>query len=179
LVKKKANLRKRHVQNEMLKVREQYEAIFDEIEGNVDLDVRILWPSSDHPLGPPVFVSKRAAATIEQQRRLRQAERDTNNTNTLKGNNQLITKGSIMKFVPTEPVKDKKEAVKDEKNLSAATDNISSEVFASVLTTSEKDVLEKVDFGSMSKSELIGVRENLSLEVLWIQQAIQSRIQVF
>jgi hypothetical protein len=26
---------------------------------------------------------------------------------------------------------------------------------------------------------LIGVRENLSLEVLWIQQAIQSRIQVF
>lgn len=47
------------------------------------------------------------------------------------------------------------------------------------------DDFEKISFleldnlKRLSKSDLISVRENVSLEMLWIQQAIQSRIQVF
>ena len=32
---------------------------------------------------------------------------------------------------------------------------------------------------SMEKNDLLSVRESVSLELLWIQQAIQSRVQVF
>lgn len=46
------------------------------------------------------------------------------------------------------------------------------------------DDFEKISFleldnlKRLSKSDLISVRENVSLEMLWIKQAIQSRIQV-
>lgn len=47
------------------------------------------------------------------------------------------------------------------------------------------DDIEKINYleldnlKKMSKNDLINVRESVSLEMLWIQQAIQSRIQVF
>ncbi len=46
------------------------------------------------------------------------------------------------------------------------------------------DDIEKINYleldnlKRMSKTDLISVRESVSLEMLWIQQAIQSRIQV-
>ena len=45
----------------------------------------------------------------------------------------------------------------------------------------ENEDLKYLDIGNLKnipKSELINVRESISLELLWIQQAIQSRIQV-
>lgn len=46
------------------------------------------------------------------------------------------------------------------------------------LNAEQMDYLSVDNLKKLSKSELLSVRENVSLEMLWIQQAIQSRMQV-
>jgi hypothetical protein len=161
----------------MLKVRELYENVFNEIEGS-DSDVRVVWPNDDLiPLAYPKFLTKK-----EYERHRIEKPSEKSILKSMK-NNQLITKGSIMKFVPEEkdPVLHsdvKNDTQSDEKANSDCLNQIKS-VFSSNSDDKAKlDVLEQLDFRSMVKTDLINIRENLSLEVLWIQQAIQSRIQV-
>lgn len=46
------------------------------------------------------------------------------------------------------------------------------------LNIEQVNYLSTENLKNLSKTELLSVRENVSLEMLWIQQAIQSRLQV-
>ena len=46
------------------------------------------------------------------------------------------------------------------------------------LNTEQIKYLDIENLKKMSKTELVNLRESVSLEMLWIQQAIQSRLQV-
>ena len=46
------------------------------------------------------------------------------------------------------------------------------------LNIEQVNYLSTENLRTLSKQELLNVRENVSLEMLWIQQAIQSRLQV-
>lgn len=111
----------------MIKVRNDYETIFNEIEGE-DSDLRIVWPIENPTICYPKFMSKKDYL-------LKQS---------------VLTKGSVMKFVPNG-------SNSDNENLNH---------------------LELENLKRLSKTDLISLRESVSLEMLWIQQAIQSRIQV-
>jgi hypothetical protein len=166
----------------MLKVRELYENVFHEIEGE-DSDVRVAWPNDTHSLAQPLAYPRFLTRKEFEQRHMTEKPGEKSILKSMK-NNQLITKSSIMKFVPGEESGGhtlKTEQV-TEPNLKTDPNNLSQ--IKSIFTASSSDdrekldALEQVDFQSMAKTDLINIRENLSLEVLWIQQAIQSRIQV-
>lgn len=125
-----AQLRRVHVQNEMRRVRSEYERIFREIEGDEQSsDLNIVWPREE--MCYPKFVSK---------------------TSIKPSGSQLITKSEVIKFVMPEETKQKN---------------------ADVLSN-----LDNIDMKKLSRSELANMKANLALEVFWIQQAIDSRIQV-
>jgi hypothetical protein len=176
-----------HVKSELLKVRELYEQIFDEIEGERDdADLRVYWPKQDS-ICYPKFV------TIKEFHRLKQQNlKETENTSkiedeeklilkSLKTNNQVITKSSVMKFVPEREDQNDQESLK-QTGLNES-DVLNTTKMNSLLSLNYEDIektsaLDLNTLKRMPKTDLISVRENLSLEVLWIQQAIQSRIQV-
>ena len=183
-------MRKIHVRNEMLKLRDVYEKIFDEIEGP-DSEVCIVWPSeqTSAALGHPKFQSKKQFNRMNEERTKTLAN-DSNLPKSIKTKQQLITKGSIMKFVPEQKAIEN-ETIRNEASGSGSSSistiqekaKVNSEqnkLFNSFLSDDLERLnsLEQRNLKMMSKNDLISVRENLSLEVLWIQQAIQSRVQV-
>ena len=149
----KSLFRRNYVQNEMLKVRSDYESIFNEIEGQ-DSNEYISWPTHGdenlNSLAYPKFISKKSKEnkSNEQNKLVKLNEEKNKSTNT-------FTKSSI-------------EFQKGGNNLTDID-----------LNTEQIKYLDIENLKKMSKTELINLRESVSLEMLWIQQAIQSRLQVF
>jgi hypothetical protein len=150
-----SNCRKLHVRNEMLKLREYYEQIFEEIEGP-DSDVQIKWAKDAHVLTYPKFISKKRSNSKKKK--------DEENRNE-----------SLVKYLPQNTIQtgaQRKEINRMEK-LDINHDSLHQE-----LDNEQLNYLELSNLKQLSKTELINVRESISLEMLWIHQAIQSRVQV-
>lgn len=164
----------------MLKVRNDYEKLFFEIEGP-DSEAVIEWPKpSSTLLCYPRFVSKKRSGNHQK-------------TSGNEPNNGIAE----LKKVTNSPTKENTKPARIEKHFSPPPCTISNEiaVFGGRTTkrfeNSEKAKFEcdlddeKIKFlqldnlKSMEKNDLLSVRESVSLELLWIQQAIQSRVQVY
>lgn len=92
----------------------------------------------------------------------------------------LLSKGSVMKFVPnnsSSKIDPSFELSNQTSQIAKTNDQMEHLNFAD-LDEEKLKYLELDNLKKMSKSDLISVRESISLEMLWIQQAIQSRIQV-
>ena len=126
----------------MLKVRECYEEIFKDIEGDQS-DVYVQWPVNNqmNALAYPKFVSK-----LKQKKELVKFDNTTNAENFIKKSIEFQKGGDNLSDID--------------------------------LNTEQIKFLDLDNLKQMSKSDLINLRESISLEMLWIQQAIQSRIQV-
>lgn len=156
LEKVQSYFRQNYVRNELLKLRNVYEEIFNEMEGP-ETDVKVVWPD-DTSICLPKFVSKKEPKS---------------------GNNN-----QVVKFVAAEN-NVTNEATKTVQQPSPAGESKSNNVVKSEDTMFDVDLnIDQMNFLSsenlrtLSKAELLSVRENVSLEMLWIQQAIQSRVQV-
>lgn len=135
----------------MIKLRSEYEKIFHDIEGE-NGDTRVVWPI-DEPKSPshkPVLCYPKFIPAKQAQTKPSELNHST----------ELIkfTGGSSS----SQAGNDLKQLKIDIKDL----DEESVKFF-------QLDNLKK-----MSHDELLNVRESISLELLWIQQAIQSRVQV-
>jgi hypothetical protein len=75
----------------------------------------------------------------------------------------------------------KKMREKKEKKLETNTENLiekNKEVSKLEVDDVQLDYLKSENLNKLDANELVDLKENVSLEILWIQQAIQSRIQV-
>ncbi len=140
LEKIQSYFRQNYVKSELLKLRNVYEEIFNEIEGP-DSDVKVVW-LHETAICLPKFVSKKEIKPSS--------------------NNQVV------KFTETTATSH------------GSTGNQMNEdkLFDIDLNIEQMNCLSSENLRKLSKSELLSVRENVSLEMLWIQQAIQSRVQV-
>lgn len=140
----------------MLKLRDEYEKIFEDIEGS-NSDTKLEWPAflnKPQVLCYPRFVSKR------EQR------------SSLKNQAQSLLKPNI-----TQPSRNEQ----DERlifNHANGEEFVTKSKFDSDLDDEKIRFLQLDNLKNMSKNELLSIRESISLELLWIQQAIQSRVQV-
>jgi hypothetical protein len=170
LLKLQAYFRQNYVRNEMQKVRNTYEEIFNEIEGN-DSDVKVAWPLGDSSSTPclPEFIDK-------QQKQTRISK------SLLKARNftETLTNHQIIKFMPPVIDNDKDSAAAQQtiSNNNKNKSNKEEALFDVDLNLEQMNYLSIENLKKLSKTELLSVRENVSLEMLWIQQAIQSRLQV-
>lgn len=148
----------------MQKVRAQYEDIFKEIEGD-DTDLLVVWPN-DFSLCYPKFVSKKQAANSKPVNSKASSKLVDDRTFTCSNNENEGS--SVMKFVP------------DHKKNEIKTIRFHDENYVNAGINKEQlNYLELDNLKKMPKNELINIRESVSLELLWIQQAIQSRVQVY
>ena len=156
-----------HVQKEMKDVQKQYEDIFNEIEGD-DSDLLVVWPNDKKPsiLCYPKFVSKNRIKNASKNR-----SKIDDKTFTCSKKCETISKGSIMKFVPDAMNEPTSIEFQNKKNILPSN-------FNNDLNLDQMNFLEVDNLKALSKSDLISVRESVSLEMLWMQQAIQSRVQV-
>lgn len=178
-------MRKNHVINEMLKVRNDYEKLFLEIEGP-DSEAVIEWPKpSSTVLCYPRFVSKKRNGKSSHHHQKTSVNEPPKN-----GIAEL-------KKVTNSPTKENTKPTRIEKHFSQPPPcAISNEIAVFGGTSKRFENSEKAKFEcdlddekikflqldnlkSMEKNDLLSVRESVSLELLWIQQAIQSRVQVF
>jgi hypothetical protein len=150
-----SNCRKLHVQSEMLKLRECYERIFDEIEGP-ESDVQIKWAKNTQVLTYPKFISKKAS-NVKQKK-------DEENQN-----------DTLVKYIPQKKIESTSKPKEKSKmnEVERKHDSLHQE-----LDNEQLSYLELSNLKRLPKTELINVRESISLEMLWIHQAIQSRLQV-
>jgi len=146
------------IQKEMKKVRNLYEEIFDELEGG-NADCQVVWPS-ESTLCYPKHVSKK---------QLKKESKIDDKTFVCPKKSETTSQGTIMKFVPNE--------INEEKSIVKTSDVDKLNPHAE-LDMEQIKFLEIENLKNLSKNELVSVRENVSLEILWIQQAIQSRVQV-
>ena len=124
----KSIYRRHYVQNEMTKLRNEFEEIFLDIEGP-DTDDKIVWGKK---ISYPKFESKK----------LREKNEKKLETNAAK----LIEKNKEISQLEVEDI--------------------------------QLDYLKSENLKKLNPNELVDLKDNVSLEILWIQQAIQSRIQV-
>lgn len=144
----------------MLKVRAEYERIFTDIEGP-NCDIHVEWPIKRDGLSVlvyPQFVSKKS---FEQNSRKQAAAKLVNQEpqkeeTTSAASSEIVKLDDARRFEDVERVKLECD-LEDEKVRFLQLENLE----------------------NMEKSELLSIREGVSLELLWIQQAIQSRVQVF
>ncbi len=161
IIQLKGLCRGNHVKNEMKKVRSAYEEIFKSIEGD-DSDVKIEWNDNKNLASYPKFVSKKqpligSTNTLKNK----QSKKEVANAN----NNELITTTTTTTTTTTIATTSKNSL----RNQPTLNDQLDLE---------NLNYLEMNNLKKMTKTELINLRENVSLEMLWIQQAIQSRMQV-
>ena len=134
--------------------------ILKEIEGD-ESDVVVQWPSDCvSSVAYPKFVPKKTlntAALLVKHNNNKQ--RDNKQPNTAVVNTQVGTN-------------------KDTQLAKIDSGDHVRQIVSSIDTETAAGTLEIGDLKLMSKSELVSLKENISLEMLWIQQAIQSRIQV-
>ena len=161
----KSHCRRIHVQNEMFNVREMYEDIFKEIEGEQS-ELEVVWPKDI--LCYPQFVSKKQAKKLQEQK-------VDDKTFICPKKVETISKGEIMKFIPNEA---SLEEEANSKILPAKSIEFKSTDPHNELNVEQMNFLEIENLKKLPKNELVNVRENVSLEMLWINQAIQSRVQV-
>ena len=147
-----------YVQKEMKKVRGLYEEIFNEIEGE-DADCQVVWPS-ESKLCYPQHVLKKD---------LKKESKIDDKTFVCPKKSESPSQGTIMKFVPNE--------INEEKSIAKSSGSIKSNPHTE-LDIEQMKFLEIENLKNLPKNELVNVRENVSLEILWIQQAIHSRVQV-
>ncbi len=163
LIKLQSFFRQNYVRNEIQKVRGDFEEIFDQIEGN-DSDDAVIWPiefsSSSSSICLPEFINKKQKKTQNNRDFLKKSLTINKTRNSVEKNT-----GQIVKFTPLDKVD-------SNKNNSVDT------LFNVDLNLEQMNYLSIENLKKLKKSELLSVRENVSLEMLWIQQAIQSRLQV-
>lgn len=143
----------------MLKVRDEYEKIFYEIEGP-NSDTKLEWPSKENTICLPKFVSKRSAGR----------EQITEN-NTSNKSSQLIKDMKEVNSSTAAKSQDNELVLRTENKPSGG--GVESEI-----DFEQIKYLQLENLKNMDKNELLSIREGISLELLWIEQAIQSRVQV-
>jgi hypothetical protein len=141
--------------NEMNKVKSAYEQVFNSIEGD-ESDVNIEWCNDpSNAISRPKFVPKNKPHSLTVANKLTQ--RKSANQSELVTTTTTTTTTTVATTSSSQQNHLQNELDLDIEKLSYL----------------ELDNLKK-----MSKAELISLRENVSFEMLWIQQAIQSRMQV-
>ncbi len=133
----------------MLKVRKSYEDIFNDIEGE-ESEVYVAWPSN----------SDSHLSVLNYPRFLSKKEKQNES-----------------KLVKLEQKKEEKKTnafIKNSIEFQKGGQNLTD----IDLNSEQIKFLDIENLKQMSKTDLISLRESISLEMLWIQQAIQSRLQV-
>jgi len=198
LSKIQSHFRKKYVQCEMKKLRNCYESIFYEIEGN-DTDTQISWHNEDS-ICAPKFLSKKAsskplsnrsnksAASENNSLKLNSTEITPNETRTI--SNEPVPKLNLAEIqmngpLPVIDISDA-DAADIKKILESNNHNQTVTINSAKRSPStasnlgiEADQLDyfKVDnLKKLNPQELEAARENISFELLWIQQAIESRV---
>ena len=146
----------------MKKVRSAYEEIFNSIEGD-DSDVRIEWANDKNLASYPKFVPKKQPLVVQPINTIKSKPSKNEILNT---NNELITTTTTTTTTTTIATTSKNSLRNQPTMLNDQLD------------LENLNYLELNNLKKMTKTELINLRENVSLEMLWIQQAIQSRMQV-
>jgi hypothetical protein len=141
----------------MKKVRTAYEEIFNCIEGD-DSDVRIEWTDDKNIATYPKFVPKKQPLSGS-----------TNKIRSINSKNERVNTNSDLITTTTTTTTTTTIATTSKHSLRNQSDQLDIE---------NLNYLELSNLKKMTKTELINLRENVSLEMLWIQQAIQSRMQV-
>lgn len=171
--------------NEMRKVRDDYEKLFYEIEGP-NSEARVEWPipneTSTSILCYPRFVSKKSGA-ISSAGSLVHANTNDQGLSNRKPSSNVLDYSSKKSRTPEMA---KTQATENLNKSSAATASNELEVFDDMekariefkLDDAKVKSLQLANLKNMNKKELVSVREAVSFELLWIQQAIQSRVQV-
>ena len=147
-----------YVQKEMRKVRKLYEEIFQELEGD-DAECKVVWPS-DTKMCYPKHVPKKES---------KKESKIDDKTFICSKKDENTSQGTVMKFVP--------DKILEEKTIVKSVVTVKPNPHDD-LDVEQMKFLEIENLKNLPKNELISVRENVSLEMLWIQQAIQSRVQV-
>lgn len=135
----------------MIKVKDSYEQIFRQIEGD-DSDVQVVWPDT-------------AQATLSYPRFHTKANKINDRTFNVNG-----TKRN--KFPSVSTVRGGGQST------SALRSSSETPSFPDLDNDAQLSYLKSEHLATLDKAELLGVRENVSLEMMWIHQAIQSRVQV-
>lgn len=157
LEKIQSYFRQNYVSSELLKLRNVYEEIFNEVEGP-ETDVKVVWPE-ETSICLPKFVGKK--------------EPKSGN------NNQVVKFVAAENNVTKEATKAVQQPTTSGESKSHNYVAKSEEMMFDVdLNIDQMNFLSSENLRTLSKAELLSVRENVSLEMLWIQQAIQSRVQV-
>lgn len=153
----------------MKKLRKDYEDILVEVEG-ADTDTQVIWPSNtnsnEFKLCYPKFSSKKgknntsATNTHDNSPVLSSRSQTQSNKKDENCNNTTAATSAVETSENSNKTKTNKELLNldiDEKQLNC---------------------LQTENLKRLNRGELVELKENVSLEILWIQQAIQSRIQV-
>jgi hypothetical protein len=154
----------------MKKLRKDYEDIVLEIEGP-DTDLKILWPN-EKKLCYPKFSSKKLITKTLKSSQLAEnvINRDTHQNSEMKISsfNQDLNKNEFKKL----------DLVKESELDVDTKDSPQKNIFKLEVDEKHLDYLKDENLKKLDVDELGDLKENVSLEILWIQQAIQSRIQV-
>ncbi len=158
----------------MEKVKTTYEQIFNEIEGE-ETDTQIEWPNENkNLLCYPKFISKK-----QKLSNLKNEIKSNKNKNFQNNKFEQDSSKPIIKYVlPMNSNSD----IQNEKN-SFIRNSLEFKIndnnqIDMELNAEQLNFLEIENLKKLSKTELVKIRESMSLELLWIQQAIQSRMQV-
>ena len=133
----------------MLKVRSTYEDIFNEIERE-ESEVYVRWPNKDPYLSVLSYPRFMSKKHKEKE-------------------------SKIVKYEEKREEKKTNAFIKNSIEFQKGGDNLTD----IDLNLEQIKFLDIENLKQMSKTDLINLRESISLEMLWIQQAIQSRIQVW
>ena len=174
LAKIQAHCRSMHVRNEMQKVKAVYEEIFNEIEGN-ESDTCIVWSNSalsNSVLSPNGSVSNRSNLTSQEENTSIcypkfVSRKSLGRSGTMGSVAQTAQKDADVPKNINQTYCVKKDEAKDKENYGELG-----------IDTSRLSFLEYENLKTLNKEELIKTRESVSLELLWIEQAIESRKHV-
>ena len=149
----------------MSKLRKTYEDIFYEIEGD-DTDLKVIWSTNEtnrNSICYPKFLNK----SFPKASRFSDKKKEINNKNN--SENKIVIDKQLMSY----------DASITQKSIETNNNNIKEDNLIDIdLNIEQLIFLSSENLKKLSKTELLSVRENVSLEMLWIQQAIQSRFQV-
>ena len=147
----------------MIKLRKTYEDIFYEIEGD-DTDLKVIWSTNEantNSICYPKFLNKCFPKALRYSDKQKEINNKIDSKEKIIIDKQLISYDASITQKSIEINKFKKDNLIDID-----------------LNIEQLNFLSSENLKKLSKQELLSVRENVSLEMLWIQQAIQSRLQV-
>jgi hypothetical protein len=165
-----------------MKIRKEYESIFKEIEEN-NADVEVVWPAGNRLCYPKFEAIKdngRVAAQTQGADKTEQLNLSKDDTTIISTN---LNKDLFNDLQHNQDVIDDDEKSHTKPNLLTATvGNTDTNMRKPSPLSFEDDetlrYLKHENISKLNKSSLNDLKETVSLEILWIQQAIQSRVQV-